>query len=152
MEQPSRNAQRKTGEGVLELLNAIVKYLPPPVGDPNKPLEALIFDANYDPYRGTVISVRIVNGTVKTGDTIVFMSNGAEYKIEELGIFRLRREAQKQLSAGEVGYIIAGVKTVSDTRPGDTITLKESPCPIPLPGFKEVQQVVFSSLYPHLHR
>nr|WP_320012852.1 translation elongation factor 4 [uncultured Desulfobulbus sp.] len=138
----------KTGEGVLELLNAIVKYLPPPKGDPEKPLEALIFDANYDPYRGTVISVRIVNGTVKTGDTIVFMSNGAEYKIEELGVFRLRREAQKQLSAGEVGYIIAGVKTVSDTRPGDTITLKAAPCPAPLPGFKEVQQVVFSSLYP----
>ena len=76
------------------------------------------------PYRGTVISVRIVNGTVKPGDQIVFMSNGADYRIEELGLFRLRREPQKQLSAGEVGYIIAGVKTVSDTRPGDTITLK----------------------------
>jgi GTP-binding protein LepA len=138
----------KTGEGVKELLNAIVRFLPPPVGDPDKPLEALIFDANYDPYRGTVISVRVINGTVKTGDQIVFMSNGSDYRIEELGIFRLRREAQKQLSAGQVGYIIAGVKTVSDTRPGDTITLKERPCPAPLPGFKEVQQVVFSSLYP----
>ncbi|WP_448873335.1 translation elongation factor 4 [Desulfobulbus propionicus] len=138
----------KTGEGVKELLNAVVRLLPPPTGDPGKPLEALIFDANYDPYRGTVISVRIVNGTVKTGDQIVFMSNGADYRIEELGIFQLRREPQKQLSAGQVGYIIAGVKTVSDTRPGDTITLKDRPCPAPLPGFKEVQQVVFSSLYP----
>ncbi len=138
----------KTGEGVRELLNAVARLLPPPVGDPDKPLEALIFDANYDPYRGMVISVRIVNGTVKTGDQILFMSNGADYRIEELGIFHLRREPTQQLSAGEVGYIIAGVKTVSDTRPGDTITLRDRPCPIALPGFKEVQQVVFSSLYP----
>lgn len=138
----------KTGEGVKELLNAIVTQLPPPTGDPDKPLEALIFDANYDPYRGTVISVRIVNGTVKTGDQIKFMSNGADYRIEELGVYRLRREARQQISAGEVGYIIAGVKTVSDTRPGDTITHVDRPCPVPLPGFKEVQQVVFSSLYP----
>lgn len=138
----------KTGEGVAELLEAIVTHLPPPQGDATKPLEALIFDASYDPYRGTVISVRIMNGTLKSGETIVFMSNGAEYRVEELGHFRLRREAAKQLSAGEVGYIIAGVKTVSDTRPGDTITLKDRPAPAPLPGFREVQQVVFSSLYP----
>ncbi|WP_319585572.1 translation elongation factor 4 [uncultured Desulfobulbus sp.] len=138
----------KTGQGVPELLNAIVRLLPPPIGDPGKPLEALIFDANYDPYRGTVISVRIINGTVKTGDQILFMSNGAEYRVEELGIFNVRREPKQQLSAGEIGYIIAGVKTVSDTRPGDTLTLKENPCPAALPGFKEVQQVVFSSLYP----
>ncbi len=138
----------KTGAGVPELLEAIVTHLPPPQGDAAKPLEALIFDASYDSYRGTVISVRIVNGTLKSGDTIVFMSNGAEYKVEELGLFRLRREATKQLSAGQVGYVIAGVKTVSDTRPGDTITLKDNPAPAPLPGFREVQQVVFSSLYP----
>ncbi len=138
----------KTGEGVPELLEAIVHCLPAPQGDATAPLEALIFDASYDPYRGTVISVRIVNGTLKTGDTIVFMSNGAEYRVEELGLFRLRREAGKQLRAGEVGYVIAGVKTVSDTRPGDTITLKERPASAPLPGFREVQQVVFSSLYP----
>lgn len=138
----------KTGAGVPELLEAIVAHLPPPQGDAHRPLEALIFDASYDPYRGTVISVRIVNGTLNSGDTIVFMSNGAEYKVEELGLFRLRREATKQLGAGQVGYIIAGVKTVSDTRPGDTITLKDNPAPAPLPGFREVQQVVFSSLYP----
>ncbi|MDO5674528.1 MAG: translation elongation factor 4 [bacterium] len=138
----------KTGAGVAELLEAIVTHLPAPTGDANKPLEALIFDASYDPYRGTVISVRIMNGTLQSGDTIVFMSNGAEYRVEELGLFRLRREPAKQLSAGEVGYIIAGVKTVSDTRPGDTITVKDNPAPAPLPGFREVQQVVFSSLYP----
>lgn len=138
----------KTGQGVPELLNAIIRLLPPPQGDPDNPLEALIFDANYDPYRGTIISVRIMNGTVRTGDHILFMSNGAEYRIEELGIFRLRREPCQQLSAGEVGYLVAGVKTVSDTRPGDTITHKDRPCAAPLPGFREVQQVVFSSLYP----
>lgn len=138
----------KTGEGVDELLEAIVTLLPPPEGDPEKPLEALIFDANYDPYRGTVISVRIINGRLKTGETIIFMSNNAEYRVEELGQFHLKRKALKELSAGEVGYIIAGVKTVSDTRPGDTITSRENPCPTPLPGFREVQQVVFSSIYP----
>lgn len=138
----------KTGEGVPELLEAIVKYLPPPKGDPEKALEALIFDASYDPYRGTVISVRIMNGTLKTGDTIIFMSNGATYRVEELGHFRLRREPSAKLTAGEVGYVVAGVKTVSDTRPGDTITLKDNPAAAPLPGFREMQQVVFSSLYP----
>ena len=138
----------KTGEGVLQLLNAVVRLLPPPKGDPDKPLEALIFDASYDPYRGTVISVRIMNGTVKNGDQILFMSNGADYRVEDLGVFHLHREGRQQLSAGEIGYIIAGVKTITDTRPGDTITLKDRPCAAPLPGFKEVQQVVFSSLYP----
>lgn len=138
----------KSGEGVEGILEAIVNLLPPPEGDPNLPLEALIFDANYDPYRGTVISVRIINGTIKSGDQILFMHNKSEYRVEEVGLFRLNREAVKNLSAGEVGYIIAGVKTVSDTKPGDTITHVDAPCPAPLEGFKEIQQVVFSSLYP----
>ena len=138
----------KTGEGVENVLEAIVNQLPPPEGDITKPLEALIFDANYDPYRGTVISCRIVNGEIKTGQQIKFMSNNSEYRVEEVGLFHLKRAPRKKLSAGEVGYIIAGVKTVSDTRPGDTITHAEAPCPKPLPGFKEVQQVVFSSIYP----
>jgi len=113
----------KTGQGVAEILEAIVNYLPPPEGDPDLPLEALIFDANYDPYRGTVISVRIMNGTVKPGDQIFFMHNKSEYRVEEVGLFRLTREPQKSLSAGQVGYIIAGVKTVSDTKPGDKALL-----------------------------
>ena len=138
----------KTGKGVAEILEAIVDHLPSPVGDPAKRLEALIFDANYDSFRGTIISCRIINGRVRTGDIITFMSNGAEYKVEEVGIFRIQREPQKELTAGQVGYILAGVKTVRDTRPGDTITLKDAPCARPLPGFKEVQQVVFSSIYP----
>lgn len=138
----------KTGQGVDQVLEAIVKYLPPPKGDKEARLEALIFDANYDAFRGTIISCRIFQGGVKSGDIIQFMSNGATYKVEEVGIFRLARIPQKSLQAGQIGYIIAGVKTVDDTRPGDTITHKDKPCAAPLPGFKEVQQVVFSSLYP----
>ena len=138
----------KTGKGVAEILEAIVNHLPPPEGDPSLNLEVLIFDANYDSFRGTIISCRVINGRVRPGDIIKFMSNNAEYRVEEVGIFRIQREPQKELSAGQVGYILAGVKTVRDTRPGDTITLRDAPCAAPLPGFKEVQQVVFSSIYP----
>jgi GTP-binding protein LepA len=138
----------KTGKGVEDLLEAIVTLLPPPKGSTEAPLQALIFDANYDPYRGTIISCRIINGEVKAGDEILFMSNNARYKVEEVGLFHIKKEKQKKLSAGEVGYILAGVKTVSDTRPGDTITLADNPSPSALPGFREVQQVVFSSIYP----
>ncbi len=138
----------KTGEGVDEVLEAIVNHLPPPEGDSKAPLEALIFDASYDAFRGTIISCRIFQGMIKAGDTIIFMSNGASYKVEEVGWFDLKRTPRKSLQAGEIGYIIAGVKTVSDTRPGDTITLKDRPCAAALPGFQEIKQVVFSSLYP----
>ncbi len=138
----------KTGEGVDQILEAIVKHLPPPEGDPKAPLQALIFDANYDPFRGTIISCRIVQGEIRPGDTIVFMSNQATYRVEEVGLFHLERSPQKKLAAGQVGYIIAGVKTVSDTKAGDTITHKDAPCAAPLPGFQEIQPVVFSSLYP----
>ena len=138
----------KTGQGVADIFEKIIAHIPPPKGSVNEPLQALIFDASYDSFRGTIVSVRIINGRVKAGDTIVFMSNGAEYRVEEVGIFRLQRQAIKELAAGEVGYMLAGVKTVRDTRPGDTITLKENPCATALPGFKEAQQVVFSSLYP----
>lgn len=138
----------KTGQGVQDLFEAIINHLPPPRGDIQHPLQALIFDANYDPFRGTIISCRIFNGSVKAGDTIYFMSNNNEYRVEEVGFFEVKRKPQKKLQAGQVGYIIAGVKTVHDTRPGDTITLRDTPAPAPLPGFKEVQQVVFSSIYP----
>jgi GTP-binding protein LepA len=138
----------KTGQGVKELFEAIITHLPPPQGNVQHPLQALIFDANYDPFRGTIISCRIFNGSVKAGDTIYFMSNNNEYRVEEVGFFEVKRKPQKKLQAGQVGYIIAGVKTVHDTRPGDTITLKDRPATAPLPGFKEVQQVVFSSIYP----
>ncbi len=138
----------KTGQGIPDILEAIVSHVPAPEGDESKPLQALIFDANYDAFRGTIISCRVVNGSMKPGDIITFMSNGSEYRIEELGVFGIQRIPKKKLSAGQVGYIIAGVKTVQDTRPGDTITLAKNPCSTPLPGFKEIQQVVFSSIYP----
>jgi GTP-binding protein LepA len=138
----------KTGQGVDQLLEAIIKYLPPPKGDAEAPLSALIFDASYDPFRGTIISCRIIDGEIKAGDIIKFMSTDSAYKVEEVGFFHLTRDPQKKLSAGQVGYIIAGVKTVRDTRPGDTITHKDRPCAAPLPGFKPIQQVVFSSIYP----
>ncbi|HOP48084.1 MAG TPA: translation elongation factor 4 [Desulfobacteraceae bacterium] len=138
----------KEGTGIDEILEAITDLLPGPSGNPDEPLTALIFDAQYDSFRGTIVSCRIFNGRVKGGDTIRLMSNRAAYKVEEVGIFRLERSPVKFLSAGQVGYIIAGIKTVSDTKIGDTITLDSSPAPKPLPGFREVKPVVFSSVYP----
>ncbi len=138
----------KEGIGIEDILETIVERVPPPGGDPEGPLAALIFDAHYDSFRGTVIHCRIFDGTVKSGDIIRFMYNGATYKVEEVGRFMLSRQKRGSLSAGDVGYIIAGVKTVSDVRTGDTITLDGKPCIRPLPGFREVKPVVFASIYP----
>ncbi|MDI6776754.1 MAG: translation elongation factor 4 [Syntrophales bacterium] len=138
----------KEGTGIEDILEAIVERIPPPKGDPDAPLSALIFDAKYDSFRGTVIHCRIFDGAVRTGDIIRFMSNNAVYKVEEVGRFLLSRNRRDKLSAGEVGYIIAGVKTISDVRTGDTITLDKRPCLRPLPGFKEIKPVVFASIYP----
>ena len=138
----------KEGTGIEELLESIVKDLPPPVGDPEAPLQALIFDSHYDPYRGTVVNFRVFQGRVQAKDVITFMSNNIAHKVEEVGIFQIVRVPQKQLLAGQVGYLIAGIKTVSDTRCGDTITLRDRPCSAPMPGFKEAKPVVFSSIYP----
>jgi len=138
----------KTGQGVHEVLERITLRIPPPKGDPDAPLTALVFDANYDPFRGTVVSCRVFDGTLRPGDTIRLLSHGNTYKVEEVGVFRLARQPGKDLAAGDVGYIIAGIKTVRDTRIGDTITRDDRPAPRPLPGFREVKPVVFSSLYP----
>jgi GTP-binding protein LepA len=138
----------KEGIGIDALLEAVVQRLPAPSGDAEAPLQALIFDSHYDPYRGTVVYFRVFEGRVRAGDVIRFMSNNATYKVEEVGIFQLRQIPVPELSAGQVGYLTAGIKTISDTRCGDTITLKERPCTAPLPGFKEAKPVVFSSIYP----
>jgi GTP-binding protein LepA len=138
----------KEGTGIDEILEAIVERIPPPKGDTELPLAALIFDAQYDPFRGTVIHCRIFDGSVKTGDIIRLMSNNATYKVEEVGHFLLNRVKCYQLTTGEVGYIIAGVKTVSDVHTGDTITHDQRPCAKPLSGFKDVKPVVFASIYP----
>jgi len=138
----------KEGIGIDSLLEEIVQKLPPPVGDPAQPLKTLIFDSHYDAYRGTIVHFRVFHGQIRAGDKIKFMSNNAVYKVEEVGLFQIDMIKQKQLSAGQVGYLIAGIKTVSDTRCGDTITLKDRPCDAAMPGFKEAKPVVFSSIYP----
>ncbi|OQY58452.1 MAG: elongation factor 4 [Desulfobacteraceae bacterium 4572_88] len=138
----------KEGTGIGDMLEGIVSRLPSPVGDPEAPFKALIFDSHYDPFRGTIVYFRVSHGKIKTGDVITFMSNKAVYKVEEVGVFQIVRIPRKSLSAGEVGYMIAGIKTVSDTRCGDTITLKSRLCDAPMPGFKETKPVVFSSIYP----
>jgi GTP-binding protein LepA len=138
----------KEGIGIEEVFEAIVTRLPPPKGDTEAPLRGLIFDSHYDPFRGTVVHFRVYDGTIKAGDTICFMSNNAAYKVEEVGIFQIVRVPQTDLSAGQVGYMLAGIKTVSDTRCGDTITLKKRSCSAPMPGFREAKPVVFSSIYP----
>ena len=138
----------KEGTGVEEILEAIVTRIPPPEGDPEAPLAALIFDAKYDSFRGAVIHCRLFAGTLRAGEIIRFLHNGATYKVEEVGHFLLQREKREHLAAGDVGYVLAGVKTVSDVRTGDTITHEDRPCAEPLPGFKEVKPVVFASIYP----
>ena len=138
----------KTGEGLEDVLGAIVERIPAPAQKKDEPLTALVFDAHYDSFRGTLVSLRVVTGALQVKQTIRFMSNGATHIVEELGRFRIKREATTRLGAGDVGYLIAGIKTVSDVSIGDTITLDEHPATGPLPGFKEVKPVVFSSIYP----
>ena len=146
--QTALQVSAKRGIGINQVFEAIVRKLPPPSGDINQPLQALIFDSHYDSYRGTVVHLRIFHGQIKAGDTIIFKSNRAVHRIEEVGIFQLQRVPMKTLSAGQVGYLIAGIKTLSDTRCGDTITHKDRPCNSALPGFRATKPVVFSSIYP----
>lgn len=138
----------KTGEGIDELMEAIVTKFPAPTGDPNGKLAALIFDCHYDVYRGVVVHVRVMEGKLKKGDLIKMMSTNAQYKVEQCGIFKIDYEETEFLEAGDVGYIISGLKTVSDVHVGDTITSVENGVEEPLPGFKEVKPVVYSSIYP----
>jgi len=138
----------KTGEGIEEVLEAIVTRLPKPAGDPEAPLQALIFDAQYDPYRGAVLLVRVMEGTLRPGRRLLFMHTGKEYDLEEVGLLQLKRVKVPELEAGSVGYLIAGIKSVSDIAVGDTITDAAAPAADPLPGYKEAKSVVFSSIYP----
>ncbi|MDZ7830715.1 MAG: translation elongation factor 4 [Desulfobacterales bacterium] len=138
----------KEGIGIEDIFEAIITRLPPPVGNPEAPLKALIFDSHYDQFRGTIVHFRVLDGRVRPGDEIMFMFNRASYTVEEVGMFQLKRVPQKEVAAGRVGYLIAGIKTVGDTRCGDTITHKKAPCDKPLSGFQESKPVVFSSIYP----
>lgn len=138
----------KMGTGIDELFEAIVERIPAPSGRPDQPLQAHIFDSHYDPYRGVIVHVRVMEGYIGKGMKIRFMSSGAVYEVEEVGLFKIVPTSTDILSAGEVGYCMAGIKTVRDVRVGDTITDNDRPCAEPLPGFREVKPVVFSSIYP----
>ncbi len=138
----------KTGEGVDTLFEAIVNQIPSPEGKDEDPLKALIFDSHYDSYRGVIVHCRVFDGMLKTGDEIRFMHSDAVYKVEDCGIFQLQLVSKGELHAGDVGYFIAGIKTISDIRVGDTVTGIKNPASAPLEGFKEVKPVVFSSIYP----
>jgi len=138
----------KMGLGIDELFEAIVQRVPAPTGSPDQPLRALIFDSHYDPYRGVVVHVRVFDGVIKTGMKIRLMYNDSEYEVEETGYFKLALARNDALTAGDVGYFIAGIKTVSDVRVGDTVTGVDRPAAEPLPGFRVVKPVVYSSIYP----
>ena len=138
----------KLGDGVDDVLEAIVERIPPPSGAPEAPLRGLIFDAQYDPYRGVVLLCRIREGACRKGQTIRLMHTARSYQVEEVGVLQLKRVIKDKLSAGEVGYVIAGIKTVRDIAVGDTITDEDRPAREPLPGYREAKPVVFASMYP----
>ncbi len=138
----------KKGTGVEEVLEAVVQRIPPPRGSAASPLKALLFDSWFDPYRGVVVLVRVVDGTIKTGDRIVLMAAGAEYQVEEIGYLTPKPVRVEELSTGEVGYLIAGIKNLAHARIGETITHRLRPAEQPLPGFKEAKPMVFCGLYP----
>lgn len=141
-------ASAKEGTGTREILEAIVKMIPPPGGDDRKPLKALIFDSWFDNYQGAVVLVRIFDGRVRSGMRIRLMSSGKEFEVSQVGIFTPKMQKTDELSSGDVGYVIAGIKKVSDTNIGDTITGAENPAVEPCPGYKEVKPMVFCGLYP----
>jgi len=141
-------ASAKEGSGIEEILESILARIPPPRGEENGPLKALIFDSWYDSYRGVVVLIRLIDGTVTRGTRVRLMSTAVACEVEEIGIFSPKPTPVESLSVGEVGFLVAGIKRVADCRIGDTITEDRRPTPQPLPGFREVKPMVFSGLYP----
>lgn len=141
-------ASGKTGLGVQDILNAIVEKVPAPKGDPEAPLQCLIFDSVFNSFRGIIAYFKIVNGTIRTGDLVKFVATGKEYDADEIGILRLDMVPQKELSAGNVGYIISGIKTSREVKVGDTITHVSTPCKEAISGFEEVKPMLFAGVYP----
>jgi GTP-binding protein LepA len=141
-------ASAKEGKGVPEILEAVVKHIPPPKGETDKPLRALVFDSHYDAYKGVIAYVRIVDGEVKTGDPLLVMSTNASTEAQEIGIFAPDLTPIKELKTGEVGYIATGLKVVRDCQVGDTITLLRRPAAEPLPGYRPVKPMVFAGIFP----
>ncbi len=141
-------ASGKTGAGVEAVLEAIIERIPHPTGDPDAPLQALIFDSEFNSFRGIITYCRIVNGVLKSGEAVKFVNTGKEYDADEIGVMRLKNEERKVLGTGDVGYIISGIKTSSEVKVGDTITHISRPCESGIAGFKEVKPMVFAGIYP----
>src|SRR4051812_6843780 len=148
---PAEDAVRcsaKTGEGIDDVLEAVIARMPPPKGDPSAPLKALVIDSWFDNYVGVVMLLRVVDGTLKPKDRIKLMATGALHLVEQVGVFTPKSVARESLSAGGVGFMIAGIKELKEAKVGDTVTLADNPAETPLPGFKEIQPQVFAGLYP----
>ena len=138
----------RTGEGVAPILDAIVEKIPAPVGDPQAPLQALIFDSVFNPFRGIIAYFKIKNGSIHRGDKIKFVNTGMDYEAEEVGILRLKMQPEQEIACGDVGYIITGIKNAVEVKVGDTITLNDRPCSEAIAGFEEVKPMVFAGMYP----
>ncbi|GHT25132.1 elongation factor 4 [Bacteroidia bacterium] len=141
-------ASGKTGEGVYAILDAIIEKVPPPAGDPDAPLQALIFDSVFNSFRGIIAYFKIVNGSIRKGDLVKFVATGKEYEADEVGILKLEMSPQDEVSCGNVGYIISGIKVSKEVKVGDTITHVKNPCKAAIAGFEEVKPMVFAGVYP----
>lgn len=141
-------ASGKTGQGVKEVLDAIVERVPAPKGDPNAPLQALIFDSVFNSFRGIIAYFKVVNGTIRTGDRVKFFNTGKEYVADEVGALKMKLCARNEIACGSVGYIISGIKTASEVKVGDTITTVANPCHEAIEGFEEVKPMLFAGMYP----
>ena len=141
-------ASGKTGEGVDDILRAVIERIPAPEGDPDAPLQALIFDSVFNSYRGIIAYFKIVNGSIKSGENVIFVNTGKQYKADEVGVLKMELSPKKQLSCGDVGYIVSGIKTATEVKVGDTITTVERPCNKAIEGFEEVKPMVFAGVYP----
>lgn len=141
-------ASGKTGEGIPQILEAVVKRVPPPAGDPDKPLQALIFDSVFNSFRGIIAYFKVENGSVRKGDRVKFFNTGKEYVAEEVGVLRMRLCPKDEITTGDVGYIISGIKSAVEVKVGDTITKCSEPCESAIAGFEEVKPMVFAGVYP----
>ena len=141
-------ASGKTGEGVDDILRAVVERIPAPVGDPDAPLQALIFDSVFNSYRGIIAYFKIVNGTIKSGENVLFVNTERQYKADEVGVLKMELSPRQTLGCGDVGYIVSGIKTATEVKVGDTITSVERPCTEAIAGFEEVKPMVFAGVYP----
>ena len=141
-------ASGKTGQGVKEILDAIVERIPAPVGDPDAPLQALIFDSVFNSFRGIIAYFKVVNGSIRTGDKVKFVSTGKEYTVDEIGVLKMKMHPRQEIPCGSVGYIISGIKSAVEVKVGDTITHVANPCNNAIAGFEEVKPMVFAGMYP----